>query len=348
MHFIPVQHPFFPISGVLILQSVIVYALAKDAKRCSKPYINGLCMMELTLLSVAMATVAPSKGLITFWDMLLNVSRFVLCPCWLWMALDTSGLRPLGLESKKVYAIAMVPTVVFSAILFANPILGWYWPEVSFEGNMLVVERALLPKINTAYCQFLLIAGSAAYLVGILRHRGNERVRLIELALAYAFLFAGDWLWRLEVPFIRGFNPLSFFQTIGFYVVGISLILHGFPQMKAPITEAVLETMPPLDLPPAAPLGDRTEEPDDARGSETPARRASDEPAFHARRELSERQEAILRMVMEGRPYKAIASELGITERTVKYHMSQILDKCELETREQLIAWAAMRGRSGD
>jgi len=31
---------------------------------------------------------------------------------------------------------------------------------------------------------------------------------------------------------------------------------------------------------------------------------------------LSERQESIIRRVMEGVPYKAIAAELGITERT--------------------------------
>lgn len=317
MHFIPVAHPFFPISGVLILQSVIVFALAKDAARCSKPYINGLCAMELTLLSVAMASVAPSEGMIVFWNMLLNVSRFVLCPCWLWMALDTSGLKPFGLPSKRVYALAMIPIAVFSAILFANPVLGWYWPSMSFEGRVLVVERSIIPKINTVYCQLLLVAGSAIYLVGLLRHRGNERIRLVALAVAYAFLFVGDWLWRLELPFFRGFNPLSFFLTIGFYLVGVSLIRYGFPRVKGPITEDVIEALPRLDL-------------------AAPSRQG---------RELSERQEDILRMVMEGLPYKAIASELGIAERTVKYHMGQILDKCGLETREQLIAWAALRDR---
>ena len=337
MHFIPVVHPFFPLSGVLIVHTVVVFALAKDAKRCSRPYINGLCMMELTLLSVAMASVAPTRGMIMFWDMLLMASRFVLCPCWLWMALDTSGLRPFGLDSKKVYFIAMIPVAVFTLLLFLNPVLGWYWPVVRFEGDILVVERSLLPRLNTIYCQLLLVAGSFAYFVGVLRHGGNERIRLIVLAGAYAFLFAGDWVWRLEIPLLDGYNPLSFFQTIGFYLVGVSLLLFGFPRIKGPITDADLEALPRLQLIPQPQGQVRSSDRDQGRNEARPL-------PFNARQELSERQESILRMVMEGIPYKAIASELGITERTVKYHMGQILDKCGLETREQLIAWAALRG----
>jgi Response regulator containing a CheY-like receiver domain and an HTH DNA-binding domain len=237
-------------------------------------------------------------------------------------------------------AITLAPILAFAALIFANPLLGWYWPRAYFEGKTLVVERGPLAKINTVYCQAMLALGSAIYLVGIVRHQGNERLRLIVLALAYGFMFVGFWLWIAGVPLYRGINPLSLFLTLGFYTVGISLFFYGFPRMKAPVTEADLLTKPPIELPPIA------AQEGSGKGPATGATRYANEgQSFPAPHELTERQEEILRVVMEGRPYRAIAAELGITERTVKYHMGQILEKCELETREQLIAWAALRGR---
>lgn len=334
MHLVPVLRPLFPISGILVIHTVIVYALTKDAKGCSKAYVNGLCFMELTLLSSLMATIAPYERLIVAWNMLLVASRSVLCPCWLWMALDMSGIRPAGLSPKKVYAFAMAPVALFSLVLFANPLLGWYWPSVRFDGRVLVVERSLLTFLNVGYCQVLLVLGSVAYAVGLVRHRGNERLRLVVLAVAYAFLFLGDVLWMAVVPMPRSVNPQSFFMTIGFYAVGASVVLYGFPRVRAPITEKDIEALPPLALPADRPGGNGAAP---AEGRRPPP----DRPPFPAPNELSERQLCILRAVMEGRHYKDIAEELGIAERTVKYHMGQILDKCGLETREQLIAWAA-------
>lgn len=333
MRFIPVLHPFFPISGILVLHTVIVFSLSKGRKSCSRAYVNGLILMELTLLGVTMASVAPNKGMIQFWDMLVLASRCVLCPCWLWMALDMSGIKPAGIRPSKVYLLALAPIAVACAILFTNPLHGWYWPGTWFEGRVLAVERGPVAAINTAYCQALLVIGSAIYLVGILRHRGNERLRLIVLGLAYSILFLGDAMWLLGIPIpgLRGVNPLSFFMTISFYAVGISVLLYGFPKVSAPITEDDIRARPRLELP--APVA----------GGQAQAR-VGEAGTFSATKELSERQLAILRMVMDGQPYKAIAAVLGIAERTVKYHMGQILDKCDLETREQLIAWAALRG----
>lgn len=320
MELVPVLRPLFPISGILVIHSVIVHALSKDAKACTRPYIIGLCLMELTLLSSLMSSIAPYDDLIIAWNMLLVVCRSLLCPCWLWMALDVSGIKPLGLDARRIFSLVLVPVLVFAIILFANPLLQWYWPSLHFEGRILVVERSLLPMINIVFCQVLLLFGSIAYAVGLLRHQGNERFRLIVLAVAYSFLFMGDWLYMLGVPLPRNINPQSFFMTIGFYAVGLSVAFFGFPRVRGPITSHDIEAMPPLSL---------------------TASPASAPPSFPAPNMLSERQIAILRGVMAGRSYKHIASRLGITERTVKYHMGQILDKCGLETREQLIAWAA-------
>ncbi len=59
---------------------------------------------------------------------------------------------------------------------------------------------------------------------------------------------------------------------------------------------------------------------------------------------LSERERTVLRKVADGRSTKQIARELGITERTVKFHVSSIMNKLGAENRAQAVAEAARRG----
>lgn len=54
---------------------------------------------------------------------------------------------------------------------------------------------------------------------------------------------------------------------------------------------------------------------------------------------LTEQQLTILERVAQGKLYKEIAAELNVTERTIKYHMGQILERLHLDTREQAIAY---------
>jgi two-component system NarL family response regulator len=55
---------------------------------------------------------------------------------------------------------------------------------------------------------------------------------------------------------------------------------------------------------------------------------------------LSSRQLEILRQIIRGSTYKEIARSLSISERTVHYHMAEILDKLRLQNRSQVIAYA--------
>jgi DNA-binding NarL/FixJ family response regulator len=59
---------------------------------------------------------------------------------------------------------------------------------------------------------------------------------------------------------------------------------------------------------------------------------------------LSDREMEILKLVAEGLPNKQIAGALGITERTVKFHLSSIFTKLDAENRAQAVAIAAQRG----
>jgi len=58
---------------------------------------------------------------------------------------------------------------------------------------------------------------------------------------------------------------------------------------------------------------------------------------------LTERELEVLGLVGRGRSNKEIATELGITERTARTHVSNILGKLELQSRTQAALYAVER-----
>jgi DNA-binding NarL/FixJ family response regulator len=58
---------------------------------------------------------------------------------------------------------------------------------------------------------------------------------------------------------------------------------------------------------------------------------------------LTERERAVLRLVADGLPTKQIARSLGISERTVKFHVTSIFRKLGADNRAQAVALAAER-----
>lgn len=335
MRFIPVLMPFAALSGVLLVQSLIVFTLAKDPERCSRPFVNGLATMELSLLTITMASVTSWPTMTMVWNMLSLICRCALGPCWLWMALESSGARPMRIEPKRAFFAAMLPVAAAALVILTNPLHRLYWPSVRFEEGVMIAEKSALVVANTVYCHTLLVIGSALFAFGIARHSGRERKRLALFAAGFALLSLGDELYRAGRTLPYGINPFSFFMTLGIFVVGVSVARYGFPRMSAPITDEALKTRATLSPRPLLRAGDATAE---AEAPESATDHFASVPG------LSERQKTIAELVSEGLTYRAIAERTGITERTVKYHMAEILDKCGLETREQLIAWLAYHG----
>jgi DNA-binding NarL/FixJ family response regulator len=62
---------------------------------------------------------------------------------------------------------------------------------------------------------------------------------------------------------------------------------------------------------------------------------------------LSARQMKVLSMVAQGMVYKEIAAELGFSERTVKYHMGEIVARLHLDNRAQAVEYARRMGWIG-
>jgi two-component system NarL family response regulator len=61
-------------------------------------------------------------------------------------------------------------------------------------------------------------------------------------------------------------------------------------------------------------------------------------------RKLTSRQCQVLTLVAQGYSYKETAKKLGLSPRTIKYHMAEIMTLLHLENRAQVIAYA---GRTG-
>jgi DNA-binding NarL/FixJ family response regulator len=66
--------------------------------------------------------------------------------------------------------------------------------------------------------------------------------------------------------------------------------------------------------------------------------------AGHGSRLLTKRELAVLRLIAAGLSNKQIAESLSITERTVKFHVTAILNKLGADNRAQAVAMASRRG----
>jgi DNA-binding NarL/FixJ family response regulator len=81
------------------------------------------------------------------------------------------------------------------------------------------------------------------------------------------------------------------------------------------------------------------------RGQRHVHRDVADEIALHVVDEaLTEREIAILRLVSIGKANKQVASELGLSEETVKGHMKSIFSKLDVADRTHAVTVAARRG----
>lgn len=79
-------------------------------------------------------------------------------------------------------------------------------------------------------------------------------------------------------------------------------------------------------------------QPDASGGSDDPSEKPVDECG------LTPRQMQILTLIAQGQTYRKAADTLNLSERTVKYHMGEILYCLHLQNRAQVIAFAARSG----
>jgi two-component system NarL family response regulator len=54
-----------------------------------------------------------------------------------------------------------------------------------------------------------------------------------------------------------------------------------------------------------------------------------------------------LTLIVQGMTYEEMGETLCLSERTIRYHMGEIIQRLHLENRAQVIAYAARMGLSG-
>jgi len=59
---------------------------------------------------------------------------------------------------------------------------------------------------------------------------------------------------------------------------------------------------------------------------------------------LTPRQMEVLTAVARGMTYKEIGADLHLSERTIKYHMGEILGQLHLDNRREVLAYARRAG----
>ncbi len=59
---------------------------------------------------------------------------------------------------------------------------------------------------------------------------------------------------------------------------------------------------------------------------------------------LTTREHEVLALVAQGLTYKEVALKLGLAERTIKYHMGEIITRLHLENRAQVVEYARRAG----
>jgi len=103
---------------------------------------------------------------------------------------------------------------------------------------------------------------------------------------------------------------------------------QGVPPFSPGLAARLLREFARLAEPPPEPAG----------------RVAGESPARQAQAGLTERQSEVLKLVAAGLTYKEVGARLALSERTVRYHMAEIMNRLHLEHRSQVIAYAGRQG----
>ena len=129
-------------------------------------------------------------------------------------------------------------------------------------------------------------------------------------------------------------------------VEGLAGLAQGVPPLSPGLAAKLLQEFARRSAGPGGPKDSRLER--DGTDTWSPARH--EHPIGHAAgRErgpagLTQRQVDVLGLVAAGHTYKEVATRLGLSERTIRYHMAEIMDRLHLEHRSEVLAYAGAAG----
>ncbi len=155
-------------------------------------------------------------------------------------------------------------------------------------------------------------------------------------------------LMDLVMPRLEGAEAISRIRELGLEtrVIVLTTFLDDdklFAAIRAGAAGYLLKDVQPQDLVSAIRTAHAGESPVDPAAAtklleEVSARRRPDGQL------LTPREQEVLRLIARGRPNKVIARDLGLSEKTVKTHVSNILGKLGLTDRTQAAIYAVREG----
>ena len=155
-------------------------------------------------------------------------------------------------------------------------------------------------------------------------------------------------LMDLVMPRLEGAEAISRIRELGLEtrVIVLTTFLDDdklFAAIRAGAAGYLLKDVQPQDLVSAIRTAHAGESPVDPAAAtklleEVSARRRPDGQL------LTPREQEVLRLIARGRPNKVIARDLGLSEKTVKTHVSNILGKLGLTDRTQAAVYAVREG----
>ncbi len=155
-------------------------------------------------------------------------------------------------------------------------------------------------------------------------------------------------LMDLVMPRLEGAEAISRIRELGLEtrVIVLTTFLDDdklFAAIRAGAAGYLLKDVQPQDLVSAIRTAHAGESPVDPAAvtkllEEVSARRRPDGQL------LTPREQEVLRLIARGRPNKVIARDLGLSEKTVKTHVSNILGKLGLTDRTQAAVYAVREG----
>ncbi|MGB9045390.1 MAG: response regulator transcription factor [Pseudolabrys sp.] len=193
-----------------------------------------------------------------------------------------------------------------------------------FRGALREAVTGLLEQVDIAE------AGTFDELVELLERGGDADLVLLDLAMPGARGFSGLMYMRAQYPGVpvivvsANDDPAAIRRCMEFGASGFIPKTLGVEAMRAAISHILnggVWTPPDIDL---------------ATGSDTAAAELMARMAT-----LTPQQVRVLMMLSEGLLNKQIAYQLGVSEATVKAHVSAILQKLGVESRTQAVIAAA-------
>jgi DNA-binding NarL/FixJ family response regulator len=193
-----------------------------------------------------------------------------------------------------------------------------------FRGALREAVVGLLPRVDVAE------AGTFDELVELLERGGEVDLVLLDLTMPGARGFSGLMYMRAQFPGVpvivvsANDDPAAIRRCMEFGASGFIPKTLGVGSMRGAISRILsggVWTPPDVDLAAGS----------DAEAAELMARMAT----------LTPQQVRVLMMLSEGLLNKQIAYQLGVSEATVKAHVSAILQKLGVESRTQAVIAAA-------